>query len=55
MIYLTCFIQKCLELVAKNPEKEAAAKALQKLSLESVDSASKPTFFMKGLLKFDSK
>ena len=55
LIYLTCFIQKCLELISKNTDKDAATKALQKITLEEVSPPSKPGFFMKGLCTADIK
>ena len=49
LIYLTCFINKCLEAIFKTPTKEAATKEFFKLTNEQATSANQ--CFMRSLLK----
>jgi len=49
MVFLTVFIQKCLETIAKNPTETDAKKNLQALVGETVPASSDPKFFMSAL------
>ena len=49
IIYLTVYIQKCLEVIAKNPVEAEAKKNLMVLMSEAVPSPSQPGFFMGSL------
>ena len=49
IIYLTVFIQKCLEVISKNPVEAEAKKNLMALIAEAVPSPSQPGFFMGSL------
>ena len=53
MMWLTCFIHKCLESIAKNPTKEEAQKAFQKLIQDPVKGAN--LSFLKVLLSHNNQ
>ena len=55
LIYLTVYISKVLEVIAKSPEKDKATAAVFKLSMEPVQSSSAAGFFMKALCKPNPK
>ena len=51
LVYLFCFIQKCLELVAKTPNDEAKAKdAVMALANENLGSIQDPRFCIRDLV-----
>ena len=49
IVYLTCFIQKCLQEIARKPEAKDADKAVASLVAESVQTSGDNTFFMRKL------
>ena len=49
MIYITVFIQKCLETVAKDQDQAKASKALLSLAMQEVPGVSSPGCFIKSL------
>ena len=55
LIYLTCFICKCLDAISKNTDQDKATKEIFKLSMEPVTSGTSTSFFMKDLIKYNAK
>uniref|UniRef100_A0A7S3S121 Actin-related protein 2/3 complex subunit 3 n=1 Tax=Strombidinopsis acuminata TaxID=141414 RepID=A0A7S3S121_9SPIT len=52
LVYLFCFIQKCLETVAKTPNDETKAKeAVMTLANENLGSISDPRFCIRDLVQ----
>ena len=49
IVYLTCFIQKCLQEIGKNPNQAIAEKAVAAVVSESVPSSGDNNFFMRKL------
>ena len=49
IVYLTCFIQKCLQEISKKPDKETASKVVGELVSQSVPTSADPEFFMRKL------
>ena len=46
IVFLTVFIQKCLEVIAKNPNEADAKKNLMNLIGEQIPGSGDPKFFM---------
>ena len=55
MIYITVYIQKCLEVIQKDQDQKKAEKNIFTLSIAEVPSPSDTKFFMKDLVKANPK